>query len=95
MQIKQFEQAALLEFSSAQITYSNSLSSLKNQQRNVVLAENVYNTTKIKYEQGIGSNTDVINADASLKESQTNLFAALYDYYIAKVDMDKALGNIK
>jgi hypothetical protein len=28
---------------------SNSLSSLKNQQRNVVLAENVYNTTKIKY----------------------------------------------
>ncbi len=59
------------------------------------LAENVYNVSKIKYEQGIGSNSDVVNADAALKEAQTNLYSAAYDYFIAKVDLDKALGNIK
>lgn len=95
LQLKQFEQAALLEFNSAQTSYSNALLSLKTQQRNLSLAENVYNVSKVKYEQGIGSNSDVVNADAALKEAQTNLYSAAYDYFIAKVDLDKALGNIK
>jgi outer membrane protein TolC len=35
---------------------------------------------------------EVINAEASLKEAQTNYYAALYDALVARIDLDKALG---
>ena len=59
------------------------------------LAEEVYNTTRIKYKEGVGSNLEVMNAEASLKEAQTNYFSALYDAITSKVDLEKALGHIQ
>ncbi len=47
-----------------------------------------------KPEQGVGSNIEVINADADYKEAQTNFFNALYQALVAKVDYDKALGKL-
>ena len=61
---------------------------------NMKLSEEVYNVTKIKYQQGVGSNIDVINADAEYKQAQLNFFTALYDALIAKVNHEKALGNL-
>ncbi|MEQ8423766.1 MAG: TolC family protein, partial [Cyclobacteriaceae bacterium] len=64
------------------------------QKNNMDLAENVYNVTKIKYEAGVGSNADVINADASYKEAQTNYHSAVYNALVAKVDLEKAYGRL-
>ena len=64
------------------------------QRENMELAENVYNVTKIKYEAGVGSNTDVINADSSYKEAQTNYHSAVYNALVAKVDLEKAYGKL-
>ena len=58
------------------------------------LAQEVYTVSVIKYQQGVGSNIEVINADASYKEAQTNYYAALYDALIASVDVEKAYGKI-
>ena len=58
------------------------------------LAEEVYNVTVIKYQQGVGSNIEVIDADASFKEAQTNYFSALYDALISTVELEKAYGKL-
>jgi len=83
-----------LQLQQANITLSNSLETLGTQQRNVDLAKEVVRVSKIKYLEGIGSNIEVINAESSLKEAQTNYFAALYDVLIAKVDLSKARGEL-
>jgi len=83
-----------LQVQQANITLSNSLETLATQQRNVDLAEEVVRVSKIKYQEGVGSNIEVINAESSLKEAQTNYFAALYDVLIAKVDLSKARGEL-
>ena len=83
-----------LQLQQANITLTNSLQTLGTQQRNVDLAEEVVRVSKIKYQEGVGSNIEVINAESSLKESQTNYFAALYDVLIAKVDLSKARGEL-
>jgi outer membrane protein TolC len=54
----------------------------------------VYRVSKIKYEQGIGSNLEILNAEASLKEAQTNYYNALYEALIAKVDYEMATGTL-
>jgi outer membrane protein len=46
------------------------------QKKNIALAEAVYNTTKLKYEQGIGSNQEIYNAQTELKVAQTNYYSS-------------------
>jgi outer membrane protein TolC len=43
----------------------------------------------------VGSNLELITAETSLKESETNYLSAVYDLIVAKTDLDKAQGNIK
>ena len=93
--LKSLENAIDLEVSSSSINFRNALSSLQTQKKNMELAENIYNVSKIKYEQGVGSNLEVMNAETSLKEAQTNYYNALTDYYLYKIDYDKATGQLK
>lgn len=99
VQIKQFEnqlydqeQRIITEESEARANLQNSLSALKVQLENRELATEVFRTTKIKYQEGVGSNFEVVEADAALKEAETNYYSALYDALIARVDLEKALG---
>jgi len=83
-----------LELNRAKVSYDNSVDYMHVQEENMNLAEEVYEVTKTKYQQGIGSNIEVINADADFKQAQTNYFTALYDALIAKVAYKKALGTL-
>jgi outer membrane protein len=83
-----------LEIKQTAINYLNATTSLKSQDANRKLAENVARVTKIKYEQGVGSNIEVIEAESSLREAQINYYNALYDAIVAKVDLDKAYGKL-
>ena len=88
-------QSLSLQMTSAKTVFDNSIASLNVQKENIILAENVYNISKKKYDQGVGSNLEVVTAQTALKEAQDNYYGALYDALNAKVDLDKALGNIK
>jgi len=88
------ESSIQLEAKQARSTLDNAIKSLNAQKENMDLATNVARVTKIKYEQGVGSNIEVIDAETSLRESQTNYYNALYDALVAKVDLDKAYGKL-
>ncbi len=67
---------------------------MESQKQNIQLAEQVYRTTKLKYEQGLGSNQEIYNAQTELKVAQNNYFGALYDAINAKIDYLKAAGKL-
>jgi outer membrane protein len=93
--ITQMKSVIEMEISMNSITYKNAYASMMVQKKNKDLALNIYETLKKKYEAGIGSNFEVVTAETTLKESETNYLNAIYDLIIAKTDLDKALGNIK
>lgn len=72
----------------------SALTTIDEQKRNVELAEKVYNTTKLKYEQGLGDNQEIYNAQTELKVAQNNYYSALYDAINAKIDYQKASGKL-
>jgi outer membrane protein TolC len=88
------KQSIDLENNQASINIKNAFATLETQKRNLTLAEEIVRVTKIKYKEGVGSNIEVVNAESSLKEAQTNYFTALYDLMIAKVDLSKAKGEL-
>ncbi|WAC10587.1 TolC family protein [Dyadobacter pollutisoli] len=91
---KLLQQSINLEVRQSQIQYSNLVRQLKERQRNLDLSKEIIRVTRIKYKEGVGSNIEVINAESSFKEAQTNYFTALYDLMIAKVDLSKAKGEL-
>jgi outer membrane protein TolC len=88
------KQSIDLENNQASINIKNAFATLETQKRNLTLAEEIVRVSKIKYTEGVGSNIEVINAESSLKEAQTNYFTALYDLMIAKVDLSRAKGEL-
>ncbi|WP_082111699.1 TolC family protein [Spirosoma radiotolerans] len=83
-----------LQIRQASITLRNSLQTLQTQQRNRDLAQEIVRVTQIKYKEGVGSSIEVLNAEASYREAQTNYFSSLYDFLITKVDQDRSLGRL-
>ncbi|RAK01889.1 outer membrane protein TolC [Larkinella arboricola] len=83
-----------LQIRQATVTLTNNLQTLQSQKRNMDLAQEIVRVTRIKYKEGVGSNIEVLNAETSFREAQTNYFSALLDYMITKVDLDKALGKL-
>lgn len=99
VQINQLEnQRALLkesfvnELYTAKANLRNDLRILDVQQENLALATEVYQIARIKYKEGVGSNLEVVEADAALIQAEINYLGAIYDGLIAKVNLEKALG---
>ncbi len=78
----------------ARVEITNALSTLDEQKKNMALAEQVYNQTKLKYEQGLGSNLEITNAETDMITAQNNYFSAVYDAIIARIDYLKATGKL-
>jgi outer membrane protein len=83
-----------LEIKQASLIFENAIATLQTQRANMELASRVAEVTKIKYEQGVGSNIEVIDAENSLRQAQTNYYGAMFDAMVAKVDLDKAYGKL-
>lgn len=83
-----------LEIKQASLMFQNAIATLETQRANMDLAGKVARVTKIKYEQGVGSNIEVIDAENSLRQAQTNYYGAMYDAMVAKIDLDKAYGKL-
>ncbi len=83
-----------LEIKTAKSNLTKSIDNLAAQHENMILAENVYHVTKIKYNEGVGSNREVIEGDASYKQAQINYYNALYDALVAKIELEKAYGKL-
>lgn len=73
----------------------NALLNLDIQERNMALAQKVYNTTKIKFEQGLGSSFEVLQADTDFQQAQSNYFQALYNATIARIGYLRSLGKLQ
>lgn len=83
-----------LEIYQAKQNLANDLKVLQVQRESLELAQEVFDMSKIKYNEGVGSNFEVVEADSDLIEAEINYLSALYDGLISKVDLERALGII-
>jgi outer membrane protein len=95
LDIKSLENVINIETQSTVTIYNNAIIAIKSQKQNLELANEIFRVSQIKYNSGTGSNLEVLNAQTSLRESQTNYTNALYEYYNAKIDYEKATGTLK
>lgn len=89
------ENALLLELENARKQYLNAQERVKNQQKNLDLAQRIYTTTQTKYKAGVGSSFEMITAEQGLYGAQQSLTQARFDQLAARVAIKRALGAEK
>ncbi|WP_170982860.1 TolC family protein [Dyadobacter frigoris] len=84
-----------LEYNNARTKLIKAQSTLDNDKGNISLAESVFKSTDLQYQKGVAGLTDWLNSQYSLKEAQSNYLNSLYNFLIAKIDLEKANGTLK
>lgn len=56
-------------------------------------ADEAYRLANVRYQNGIGTILDVVNAQAQLAQAQTNLLNAQYDYQTSLAQLTRAIGG--
>jgi outer membrane protein TolC len=90
----QLVQQVSLEVANATEDFSTKVQTLGTQQRNVSLARQVYQSTRLEYQEGTSGYANLVAAETSLQRAQTNYTASLLDVYLAKLDLLKAQGKL-
>ncbi|MFT4022913.1 MAG: TolC family protein [Flavihumibacter sp.] len=84
-----------LAFENAKTQLRNAVITLQNQERDIDLAQEVFENTKNNYNQGLASLTDLLDAENALTTSRNNYAAALLDYRLAELQVIKSQGKLK
>lgn len=81
-----------IQIKQATVNYNRAIDNMAAQRENMDLAEEVFNVSKIKYGEGVGSSREVTNSNTDYKTAETNYYDALYSALVAKIDLEKAYG---
>ncbi len=82
------------EINESRLNLRSALVTMDFQKRNMSLAEEVYNQTRLKFEQGLGSNLEITNAQAEMITAQNNYYTGLYDAIVARIELLRVTGKL-
>jgi outer membrane protein len=82
------------QYVSAMASYKSNLESYRLAQQNIEIAQDVYNTVKLQYNQGIKNYLEVIISETDLMSARVNNLNALFMLMFSKIDVQRALGRI-
>ena len=86
-QLKIQEKQLLFNLATALDTYGN-------QKTNVDVSRRVYTSLKLKYEQGLISGLDLINADNNYLKAESEYINAMMQVLNSRLQLEKLYGNI-
>lgn len=83
------------EYAQALATYKGNLANYLALRENQLLAQDVYRIINLQYRSGVKAYLDVIIAEADLRTARLNVFNALNQVLISKLDVQRALGEFR
>lgn len=93
--LRSTENALHMANENARIQIKNSLNTIETQRSNKQFAEEVFNSTRNNYQNGLATLTDLLTAETELVAAQNSYNQALLNYKVAEIELIKSSGNIK
>jgi len=87
------QQVIAMQVAQAHTQYLSAYEAYRSQEKNIELAQKIYNVTLTKYKEGVGSSLEVTDAESKLFESQALYVKNRYDLVAAKNALYKAIGR--
>ncbi|MFY7889398.1 MAG: TolC family protein, partial [Spirosomataceae bacterium] len=84
------------------LSFKNSTAQLQKSQtdlginrENLAFAKQVFEASNLEYQQGVSPLSDLLNADYSYKEAQSNYVTSLISVLSSRLEHEKSKGNLK
>jgi outer membrane protein TolC len=84
-----------LQFENAARQLQENITTLTTNKNNMDLAKSVYETSQFEYSKGVSSMSDLLNADFSYKQAQTNYMTSLLNLVSNRLEYERAKGTLK
>jgi len=81
-----------LQIKVSETTYTSSLYEEQNTQKSLTLSEKIYNKSRIKFKEGLGSSFELVQAEQDFTTNQLRKIQATLGVLNSKADLDKAQG---
>lgn len=91
---EELEKEVKLEVKSAHLNLVTALKKIELTEKQVKSAEESYDAALGRYKTGVAPITEVIDAEVVLANSRVNHISAVYDYFLAKATLEKAIGQL-
>ena len=91
--LENFKNASALQVQAANTTFGSNLVEEDNAKQSLTLNEKIFNKTKIKFNEGIGSSFELIQSESDLSTNQIRYINAVKNVLTSRADLDKALGK--
>ncbi|HTO14866.1 MAG TPA: TolC family protein [Edaphocola sp.] len=83
-----------LMYQNAGLAFNRAESTININRQNMELAREVYDNVSLQSKEGLASLTDVLNAENTYQQAQSNYIQSLLDYYLAEIEVRKANGTL-
>lgn len=93
--LKETELGLSLAYHNAATQLQNGLITIKNQENNVQLAEEVMDNTRSNYQYGLATLNDILDAERDLADAKNNLTKSKLDYKLAEIELLKSQGKLR
>lgn len=91
-QARQTKDSVQLDVRQAYLSMSEAEKRIDTTQVAVEKAEEDFKIAQVRYSAGVGTNTDVIDAQVALTQAKNNYIQAMYDFNTSKANLIKAMG---
>ena len=91
LQLEQVASGAALEHATAQTEYAFALSNYQNQENSLDLARRIFETTQIKYNEGLSTSFELSQANNQLLTAQGNYVGAMLTLFNARTRLARSL----
>lgn len=74
---------------------NSSLAQIAVAEKNQQLAEDELRLARLRYEQGVADNREIVDAQNRLAQASDNFVAAVYQYNLSRVELSRVKGNVR
>lgn len=89
---QQIKDGIMVEVEEAIGSIKESKKRLASGEKTIALAEEGLRVANLRFKNGVGTQLEILSAQAALTKARTNYFQAIYDYEISLAKYDKAVG---
>jgi len=92
--LAQIRNNILYQLVQSAVNYANSSKNLQLIKSNVTLAEEIVQEATVRYQNGMATFQEVLDAETTLKDTEFNYLQAMYAFLLSELDWKKANGKL-
>ncbi len=85
----------IIEIQAARLKMNEARRRIQGQEKNIEEAKKAVSISETRFKNGVGTQLELLDAQAAMTLAQTNYAQAIYDYLVAKAEWDYAVGGGK